>query len=231
MPSRNITLHFLKPQHGSAVPWECGHESAGTPSIMPIISRGAEILLPSHQAQGGNRLIQCRGQLALLMGWLAWRGVWIFLECREAPGDGKGLEHGGGLRELHLLAPAARHESGLQNMNSPCHIARVSVTSSAGYGYMTRAQQSDFPPALRSLERYKNRLGSSCLRPGIPDPLLPSRASHQMSKRKEKTCSRPAAFSTTKQLKQKQQLSGSVWCCWPGTCHDNVFLVSKPLLY
>lgn len=47
-------------------------------------------------------------------------------------GSGKGLEHEGAAR---ATSPGAGSMPGLQNTGSPCHIARVSVTSPAGYGY------------------------------------------------------------------------------------------------
>lgn len=60
-------------------------------------------------------------------------------KCLEK-GDRKGLElagGGGGMWELCLLAPTTCRESRLRNTNTPCHIARVGVTGSAGYSYAT----------------------------------------------------------------------------------------------
>lgn len=47
-------------------------------------------------------------------------------------GSGKGLEHEGAAR---ATSPGSGSTPGLQNTASSCHIARVSVTSPAGYGY------------------------------------------------------------------------------------------------
>lgn len=62
------------------------------------------------------------------------------MKCPEK-GSGKGLEHregrGKSCENPPLLAPAARHESGLETMNTPCGVARGSVAGSAGDGYVT----------------------------------------------------------------------------------------------
>lgn len=136
-------------------------------------------------------------------------------------GRGKGRQVAGG----RIPRLPQRRESGL-GIAHPGHAARVSAPAPPA----TVSQPE--PSAVTLLARSsggRTRRGQSAR----PAPWPPARGPPRLPRPSagEEACSRATASSTMKQLKQKQQLSGSVWCCWPGTCHDNVFLVSKPLLY
>lgn len=65
---------------------------------------------------------------------LALRGIGRVLKCCELPGEGQ-WERSGTRGAVRATSPGSGSTPGLQNTDTPCHIARVGVTSPTGYGY------------------------------------------------------------------------------------------------